>query len=65
MQQHEHPSQSKHLVFPADPPSGLTIDEIVDAADEPEPLLFTRVDAEEHILISVNGDYLRSFEARR
>jgi len=39
-----------HFVFPAVLPSGLTIDEMVDAAAEPGPLWFTReVGVEEHI----------------
>lgn len=50
-QQHSYPSHSIHFVFPAVPPSGLTTDEIVDAAAEPGPLRFTsEVGAEEHIL---------------
>ena len=51
MQQHSYPSHSRHFVFPAAPVSGLTIEEMVDAADEPGPLRFTSVfEEEEHIL---------------
>lgn len=54
MQQHSYPSHSKHFVFPAAPFSGLTIDEMVDAALEPGPLRFTRaVEDEVHILVSL------------
>jgi len=42
MQQHSYPSHSMHFVFPAAPPSGFTIEEMVDEAAEPGPLAFTR-----------------------
>ena len=52
IQQHSYPSHSRHFVFPAAPPSGLTIELMVDAAAEPGPLWFTSgVWVEEHILV--------------
>jgi len=52
IQQHSYPSHSKHFVLPAAPPSGFTIEEIVEEAAEPGPFLFTRLEEEEvHILI--------------
>jgi len=50
MQQHSYPSHSMHLVLPAVPFSGLTMELMVDAAAEPGPFRLTRpVGAEEHI----------------
>jgi len=52
MQQHSYPSHSMHFVFPAAPPSGLTIELMVDEAAEPGPLRLTRTcEDEEHILV--------------
>jgi hypothetical protein len=50
MQQHSYPSHSKHFVLPAAPPSGFTIEEMVEEAAEPGPFLFTREEEEVHIL---------------
>jgi hypothetical protein len=51
MQQHSYPSHSMHFVFPAAPPSALTILLIVEEAAEPGPLRLTRPDeVEAHIL---------------
>lgn len=50
MQQHSYPSHSMHFVFPALPPSGFTIEEIVEEAAEPGPLRFTSWEEEVHIL---------------
>jgi hypothetical protein len=56
IQQHSYPSHSKHFVFPAAPLSGFTIDEMVDAADEPGPLRFTRAEEDEvHMLVGLAG----------
>jgi hypothetical protein len=41
MQQHSYPSHSMHFVFPAAPPSGFTIELMVEEATEPGPLRFT------------------------
>lgn len=41
MQQHSNPSHSMHLVLPAAPLSGLTIDLMVEEAEEPGPLRLT------------------------
>ena len=50
IQQHSTPSHSRHLVFPAAPVSGLTIEEMVEAALEPGPLRLTRLaELEVHI----------------
>jgi len=52
MQQHSNPSHSiqKDFVPPA-PPSGFTMEEMVEEAAEPGPLRFTRVEeVEVHIL---------------
>jgi len=43
----------QHLVSAAPPPSGVTIEEIVDVAAEPAPFLFTGVEEEEHISTGV------------
>jgi len=51
IQQHSYPSHSIHFVFPAAPPSPLTILLIVEDAAEPGPLRFTSVEeVEVHIL---------------
>lgn len=57
MQQHSTPSHSKHFVFPAAPPSGFTIDEMVDAAAEPGPLRLTRPNevVEAHIFAVIDA----------
>jgi len=53
MQQHSYPSHSMHFVFPAAPPSGFTIEEMVEEAAEPGPLRFTSWEVEEmHILMA-------------
>jgi hypothetical protein len=56
MQQHSYPSHSMHFVFPAAPPSGFTIEEMVEEAAEPGPLRFTSWEVEEvHILTDGSG----------
>jgi hypothetical protein len=50
IQQHVPQSHSRHFVFPAAPPSGFTIELIVEEAAEPGPLRFTSVLAEVNIL---------------
>jgi len=55
MQQHSNPSHSiqKDFVPPA-PPSGFTMEEMVEEAAEPGPLRFTRVEeVEVHILAAL------------
>lgn len=47
MQQHSTPSHSKHLVLPAVPLSGLTIEPMVEEATEPGPLRLTNMEAVE------------------
>jgi hypothetical protein len=57
MQQHSYPSHSKHFVFPAVPVSGFTMEEMVEAALEPGPLRFTRLEEDEvHILMGLQEE---------
>jgi hypothetical protein len=56
MQQHSYPSHLMHFVFPAAPPSGLTMELIVEEAAEPGPLRFTsECEMEVHILVDQLG----------
>jgi hypothetical protein len=57
MQQHSKPSHSRHFVLPAAPLSGLTIELMVEEAEEPGPLRLTsELVVEVHIVASAGRD---------